>query len=75
MIIHAMRRIIKEPKCWTLEDKKAGRLPEVGSLVMAAEVETKNNIFEFAGVCAGSKRFAVKDIDDGLLYFYSKEMA
>lgn len=30
MIIHAMRRIIKEPKCWTWEDKKAGRLPEVG---------------------------------------------
>ena len=27
----AMRRIIKEPKRWTWEDKKAGRLPEVGS--------------------------------------------
>jgi hypothetical protein len=26
----AMRRIIKEPKRWTWEDKKAGRLPEVG---------------------------------------------
>ena len=26
----AMRRIIAEPKCWTVEDKKAGRLPEVG---------------------------------------------
>ena len=26
----AMRRIIKEPEQWTLEDKKAGRLPEVG---------------------------------------------
>ena len=31
--IAAVRRIIKEPKRWTLEDKKAGRLPEVGSLV------------------------------------------
>lgn len=31
--IAAMRRIIAEPKRWTLEDKKAGRLPEVGSLV------------------------------------------
>ena len=69
----AMRRVIRTPT-WTVEDKKAGRLPEVGSLVMAAEVETKNNIFEFSGVCAGSKRFAVKDITDGLLYFYSKEM-
>ena len=29
----AMRRIIKEPKHWTWEDKKAGRLPEVGWLV------------------------------------------
>jgi hypothetical protein len=28
-----MRRIIKEPKRWTWEDKKAGRLPEVGSIV------------------------------------------
>ena len=27
----AMRRIIKEPKRWTWEDKRAGRLPEVGS--------------------------------------------
>ena len=30
----AMRRIIRiiaEPKCWTLEDKKAGRLPDVGA--------------------------------------------
>ena len=26
----AERRIIKEPKRWTWEDKKAGRLPEVG---------------------------------------------
>lgn len=26
----AMRRIIKEPKRWTVEDQKAGRLPEVG---------------------------------------------
>ena len=28
--IVAMRRIIKEPKRWTWEDMKAGRLPEVG---------------------------------------------
>ena len=28
--IAAMRRIIKEPKRWTAEDQKAGRLPEVG---------------------------------------------
>ena len=33
----AMRRIIKTPT-WTLEDKKAGRLPEVGCVVMAIDV-------------------------------------
>ena len=31
-----MRRIIKEPKRWTWEDKKAGRLPEVGCNVSSA---------------------------------------
>ena len=32
-VVLAMRRIIAEPKRWTVEDKKAGRLPEVGSRV------------------------------------------
>ena len=67
----AMRRIIKEPKRWTWEDKKAGRLPEVGSFIM--EVESQYG-FEFVGVCAGSKRFAVKDVLDGLIYFYNKDV-
>ena len=31
--IVAMRRIIQEPKRWTVEDQKAGRLPEVGCRV------------------------------------------
>ena len=30
----AMRRIIPEPKRWTVEDKKDGRLPEVGCSVL-----------------------------------------
>ena len=30
----AMRRIIPEPKRWTVEDQKAGRLPEVGCSVL-----------------------------------------
>ena len=30
----AMRRIIAEPKRWTVEDQKAGRLPEVGCRVV-----------------------------------------
>ena len=69
----AMRRIIKEPKQWTWEDKKAGRLPDVGSLIM--EVESQDS-FEFVGVNAGSNRWACKDACDGLLYFFkSHEMS
>ena len=67
----AARRVIAEPKPWTIEDQKAGRLPEVGSLIM--EVESQYG-FEFVGVCAGSKRFAVKDVLDGLIYFYNKDV-
>ena len=29
----AMRRIIAEPKCWTVADQKAGKLPVVGSML------------------------------------------
>ena len=29
---NAMRRIIPEPKRWTVEDQRAGRLPDVGSI-------------------------------------------
>ena len=32
----AMRRIIPEPKRWTIEDQKAGKLPEVGCLVASS---------------------------------------
>lgn len=34
-VIKAMRRIIPEPKRWTMEDKMAGRLPEVGAKYVA----------------------------------------
>ena len=37
--ISAMRRIIAEPKRWTVEDQKAGRLPEVGCMVMVTSVD------------------------------------
>jgi len=43
----AMRRIIAEPKRWTVEDKKAGRLPEVG-----AEYNVDGCIVEHLGVGA-----------------------
>ena len=32
-VVLAMRRIIAEPKRWTVEDQKAGRLPDVGCIV------------------------------------------
>jgi len=34
----AMRRIIAEPKRWTVEDQKAGQLPEVGAKVDGGKV-------------------------------------
>ena len=68
----AMRRIIKT-QVWTVEDQKAGRLPEVGSLIV--NVETGDQ-FSFVGVNAGSNRWACKDACDGLLYFFkSHEMS
>ena len=69
----AMRRTIKEPKRWTLEDKKAGVLPEVGSKLIYTETGDQ---FSFVGVIAGSMRWACKDACDGLLYFFeSHEMS
>lgn len=35
----AMRRIIPEPKRWTVEDQKAGRLPEVDCVVRATGID------------------------------------
>jgi hypothetical protein len=45
--IAAMRRIIKEPKRWTWEDKKAGVLPEVGAeCIKEGKVVTIINVNE-----------------------------
>ena len=65
----AMRRIIKEPKRWTVEDQKAGKLPEVGSKLIYTETWDE---FEFVGVIAGSMRWACKDFQDGFLYFFEQ---
>ena len=40
----AMRRIIAEPKRWTWEDKKAGRLPEVGSRIYVPIMLEEQNV-------------------------------
>ena len=68
-VIKAMRRIIKEPKRWTVEDQKAGKLPEVGSKLICTETW---DAFEFVGVIAGSMRWACKDFQDGFLYFFEQ---
>lgn len=39
----AMRRIIADPKRWTLEDQKAGRLPDVGAKVDGGKVVFVNS--------------------------------
>lgn len=66
--IVAMRRIIRTP-IWTVEDQKAGKLPEVGSKLIYTETWDE---FEFVGVIAGSMRWACKDFQDGFLYFFEQ---
>ena len=53
----AMRRIIKEPKRWTMQDKLAGRLPEVGSMIWFIN-DTKQ--VEFAGTDGGNNLWYFK---------------
>lgn len=43
----AMRRIIQEPKRWTIEDQKAGRLPEVGAELLHESEGYVNFVGEF----------------------------
>ena len=47
----AMRRIIPAPKRWTMEDQKAGRLPEVGSMICF--INDMKQV-EFAGTDGGN---------------------
>ena len=58
--IAAMRRIIAEPKRWTFEDKKAGRLPEVG-----CKVDTFIGERMIIGCDLKPKFFAVQHQEDG----------
>lgn len=59
----AMRRVIPEPKRWTVEDKKAGRLPEVGSIVVSTGFNEK---CEFLGVGMVNGFFVVR-LPNGLI--------
>ena len=58
----AERRIIAEPKRWTLEDKKAGRLPEVG-----CAVDTFIGECVVIGADLNLKFFSVQYQDDGCM--------
>ena len=64
----AMRRIIKEPKRWTWEDKKAGRLPEVG----AELIHKTRGICEFIGVGLDEDACWALKLQSGLIYIADK---
>ena len=51
----AIRRIIKEPKRWTWEDKRAGRLPEVGCIVEYFKNNEHDDTEVTAQWCNGDK--------------------
>ena len=56
----AMRRIEEapEPKRWTVEDKKAGRLPEVGDHLL-----TQGNLAEFIGLSHAPNNWCFRRLD------------
>jgi hypothetical protein len=58
----AMRRIIAEPNRWTVEDQKAGRMPEVGCLV-----DTFTGECVVIGRDSNLKHVAVQHHDDGYM--------
>jgi len=62
-VVLAMRRIIAEPKRWTLEDKKAGQLPEVGA-------EVQFNFYQSAVMRQG----VIKYIDDQVAVIQTEDV-
>jgi hypothetical protein len=60
---YAERRIIADPKRWTVEDQKAGRLPEVGAIVVS---DGFNEKCEFLGVGMVNGFFVVR-LPNGLI--------
>ncbi len=58
MPVIAMRRIIAEPKRWTVEDQKAGRLPEVGNHILI-----EGNIAEFIGLSHARNNWCFRRLD------------
>ncbi len=62
----AMRHIIKEPKRWTAEDQKAGRLPEVGCEIFNSATGENEVLFS-------NGRFIVTLSSNGVVGKYDKE--
>ena len=60
----AMRRIIAEPKRWTVEDQKAGRLPEVGCLVTTYD----HKQYVFVGESCHNDQWSLRDVESGKVY-------
>lgn len=65
---YAERRIIKEPKRWTWEDKKAGVLPEVGAIAIG-----KRTKLEYEVVVVTEKQIIVK-CTDGMCTMYGHDV-
>lgn len=60
----AMRRIIPEPKRWTVEDQKAGRLPEVGWVVTTNDTKR----YVFVGESCHENQWSIRDAESGKVY-------
>ena len=57
----AMRRIIPEPKRWTVADQKAGRLPEVGCIVTTCDGKP----YVFVGESCNNDQWSLRDCETG----------
>lgn len=59
--ISAMRRIIEEPNRWTVEDQKAGRMPEVGCIVTTYDGKP----YVFVGESFNNDQWSLRDCETG----------
>ena len=65
----AERRIIPEPKRWTVEDKKAGRLPEVGCRIYVPIMKDSQVVYtssEQLAMCRKTARAAYRKLSGAL---------
>ena len=60
----AMRRIIAEPNRWTVEDQKAGRMPEVDCIVTTYGGKP----YVFVGESFNNDQWSLRDCETGKVY-------